>query len=73
MKIPTQEQTAYMVAHKDETRQPEIYAVCVVCLTFTLAMVALRFISRHIGKVALKMDDWFMVGAWVSDWLSLRI
>ena len=55
-----------MVAHKDETQQLGIYAVCVICLVVTLVMVILRFVSRHVGRVSLQMEDWFMVGAWVS-------
>ena len=60
MQLPNDEQIAYMVAHKDETQQRGIYAVCVICLAITPLMVVLRFLSRHIGRVPLKIT----IGLW---------
>ena len=50
-----------------ESQGPRIIAVSIT--SFTLGMIAmiLRFLSRKVGKVGIKLDDWLIVFAMVCN------
>lgn len=51
----------YQLLHIHDSRVPEIVVSLAVCLPAAYIAVILRFISRRIGKVQLKADDWWLV------------
>ena len=61
----TPAQIAYQEAHINETLQPNIIAATAVCMTAAYTAVALRFISRSVGRVKLGKDDYSIIIALV--------
>lgn len=61
----SQEQIQYQLDHKHEDRASSIIVTHVVCLSFAVVAVALRFISRRL-KAGLGIDDWVMLLALVG-------
>lgn len=56
----------YQEAHLGDSRVPEIVTSIVICLPLAFMAVALRFLSRRIGKIPIKADDWWIVIGLVS-------
>ncbi|ORY12436.1 hypothetical protein BCR34DRAFT_600651 [Clohesyomyces aquaticus] len=54
---------AYQLAHKDETRQPNLIAAVCVCAFLAYLAVFLRVLSRRIHKQPLQADDWWIVAS----------
>lgn len=56
----------YQQLHIHDSRVHKIVVSLAVCLPAAYIAVVLRFISRRIGKVPLKADDWWIVVGLVS-------
>ena len=56
----------YQLLHIHDSRVPEIIVSMAVCLPAAYIAISLRFLSRRIGKVPLKADDWWLVVGLVS-------
>lgn len=63
----------YQKAHLDDSRVPEIVASLVICLPLALTAVALRFLARRKGKIAIKADDWWIAIGLVSPFLAAML
>lgn len=64
----TEEEIAYMLAHKDDSRVVDIYVCSIITSVASVLVLVLRFWSRrlHGGRVVLDLSDWFILAAWVS-------
>ena len=51
----------YQLLHIHDSRVPEIIVAMAVCLPAAYIAISLRFLSRRVGKVPLKADDWWLV------------
>ncbi|KAM0795174.1 hypothetical protein BDR22DRAFT_894424 [Usnea florida] len=51
----------YQLLHIHNSRVPELIVSMAVCLPAAYIAIFLRFLSRRIGKVPLKADDWWLV------------
>ena len=71
MASPSPDNIAYQRSHSHENRSKELIAACVVCLTAAYLAVPLRFLSRRLGKTALKADDYTIVIALVRNQTAL--
>jgi hypothetical protein len=49
----------------NESKQATIYGVCSACICVNTIAVALRFIARRIGRIGWKLDDFFILLAYV--------
>jgi hypothetical protein len=67
MSVPTPEEIEYFLAHKDDTRQPNLIATVVTCLFFGYLAVVLRIVARHKRNVKLLTDDWLIICALVRS------
>ena len=52
--------------HIHDSRVPEIIASMAVCLPAAYIAVVLRFMSRRVGRIPWKLDDWLLVAGLVS-------
>ena len=66
MAAPTPAEIKYQIEHIHENRSPDIIASHVICFALACIAVTMRFISRRIGKNAVRADDWLIVAALVS-------
>ena len=51
----------YQLLHIHDSRVPKVIVSLAVCLPAAYIAVVLRFVSRRIGRVPLKADDWWIV------------
>ena len=56
----------YQLAHLSDSRVSNIKISVAICLPASCLAVILRFVSRRIGKIPLKADDWCILVALVS-------
>ena len=56
----------YQLLHIHDSRVPAIIVSMAVCLSAAYIAISLRFLSRRVGKVPLKADDWWLVIGLVS-------
>ncbi|POS80965.1 hypothetical protein DHEL01_v200638 [Diaporthe helianthi] len=68
MPAPTEEETAWMLEHKDDTLVPNIIACNVICGVISIIVLVLRFWSRRVsfGRLKIELSDWLFVIAWWS-------
>lgn len=64
--LPDAAQIAYMEAHINDTRVPDIIACTSICGIASIIFIVLRLISRRIAKSGMEMSDWLILFAWVS-------
>ena len=57
----------YQEAHLSDSRVPDVIAAIAICLPCAIGAVALRFVSRRLGQIPIKADDWWIVLGLVSQ------
>ncbi|KAI1432846.1 hypothetical protein GGR50DRAFT_706039 [Xylaria sp. CBS 124048] len=64
---PSPRELSSQDAHRDETRGPDIVAVCAAAAVISSVIIALRLVSRHMlhGRFQLDASDWLALVAWV--------
>ena len=62
----------YQRLHIHDSRLPEIIVSLAVCLPAANIAVILRFISRRVGRIPWKADDWWLVVGLVSLYLHFE-
>lgn len=62
----TQSQVTKLCPHLGESRTSEIVGILVFITSLALICVALRIVSRRIGRVKFGWDDWLIFAAMVS-------
>lgn len=67
MVLPTPADIADQTAHIHDDRASTIVTSHIICITIAAIAICLRFISRRLGSVALKADDWTVVAAFVLE------
>lgn len=65
-RLPDAAEIAYMEAHINDTRVPDIIACTSICGIASIVFIALRLISRRISKAGIATSDWLILFAWVS-------
>jgi hypothetical protein len=65
-RLPDAAEIAYMEAHIDDTRVPDIIACTSICGVASIVFVVLRLISRRFSKGGMETSDWLILFAWVS-------
>ena len=56
----------YQLLHIHDSRVPELVVSMALCLPAAYLAICLRFLSRRVGKVPSKADDWWLVVGLVS-------
>ena len=64
--IKTPAASDYQLLNIHDSRVPEIVVPLAVCLPAAYISVVLRFVSRRIGKIPWRADDWWLVVGLVS-------
>ncbi|KAI1798972.1 hypothetical protein F4811DRAFT_558304 [Daldinia bambusicola] len=64
----TDEDIAYMMAHKDDSLVPNIYACCIVTGVASVFVLLIRVWARYVahGRIVLNTSDWLMTIAWIA-------
>lgn len=63
----------YQLLHIKDSRVPNLVISMAMCLPAAYIAVVLRFVSRRVGTVPLKADDWWLVVGLVSRRLLLEL
>ncbi|KAI8961538.1 hypothetical protein F5Y11DRAFT_325635 [Daldinia sp. FL1419] len=63
----TQEEISYMLAHKDDTLVPNVYACSIVTGVASIFVLIVRVWARRVahGRIILNTSDWLMLVAWI--------
>ena len=62
----------YQEAHLSDSRVPNVIATIAICLPCAIGAVILRFVSRRLGRVPIKADDWWIVLGLVGHLLAVN-
>lgn len=65
-RLPDAAEIAYMEAHINDTRVPDIIACTSICGIASIVFIALRLISRRISKAGIETSDWLILFAWLN-------
>lgn len=55
------EEAQYQLAHIHDSKRKSIATAYIICVPIIFLAVIMRFVSRRIGRTALRADDWIMV------------
>ncbi|RYP92413.1 hypothetical protein DL770_001430 [Monosporascus sp. CRB-9-2] len=66
-KLPTPEETAWQLAHPEDSLTRSLIAASFICASLATIFVALRIWSKRLlhGRFRLEVADWLCVAAWV--------
>ena len=56
----------YQLAHVNDNKRGTLAATYIVCVPVLFLAVVMRFVSRRIGRIEYRADDWTMVVGLVS-------
>lgn len=65
-RLPDAAEIAYMEAHINDTRVPDVIACTSICGIASIIFIVLRLISRRVAKGGMEASDWLILFAWVS-------
>lgn len=67
IRLPTEEETAYMTEHMNDSRVRDIIACTVTCGVAAFGILALRLYARLRSAGFLVLNDWLCIATWVSS------
>ncbi len=59
------EEARYQLVHIHDSKRTSVIIAYVICYIISFSAVAMRFISRRIGRIPYKADDWSILVAQV--------